>query len=182
MPDKELVLPRSEVSTGICYGGDKPPRIPPQAEYVEPWDGPLSAMAGEFPLRLITPHSFFRQHTSQDNNLWIGDEARHALWMSVVDARGRGIRDGDMVRVFNPKGEGIMPAYVTSRMAPGTICIVYGAWYKPSQVKSELMPDGIDIRGAANNFTPSEHFPWVNGPSHCSHLAQVQKLLGGNQP
>jgi anaerobic dimethyl sulfoxide reductase subunit A len=136
-------------------------------------------MAGEYPLRLITPHSFFRQHTSQDNNLWIGDEARHALWMSAVDAEMRGIRDGDLVRIFNPEGEGIMPAYVTSRIAPGTISIIYGAWYKPSQVKSDVMPDGIDIRGAANNFTPSKHFPWVNGPSHCSHLAQVQKLIGG---
>lgn len=181
MPDKEFILPRSEMPTGVCYGGDKPVRIPPKAEYVEPWDSPLSAMAGEFPLRLITPHSFFRQHTSQDNNLWMEDEARHALWISVPDAKARGIRDGDLVRVFNPKGEAIMPAYVTSRIAPGTICIIYGAWYRPSQVKSETMPDGIDVRGAANNFTPAEHFPWVNGASHCSHLAQVQKLLGGSQ-
>ena len=79
-------------------------------------------MVGEFPQRLITLHSFFRQHTSQDNNLWIDDEARHTLWISVVNARGRCIRNGDMVRVINPKGEGIMPAYVTSRVARGTIC------------------------------------------------------------
>ena len=40
MPDKELVLPHSGVSTGICYGVEKPPRISPQAEYVEPLDSP----------------------------------------------------------------------------------------------------------------------------------------------
>ena len=180
MPEKELILPQSEQPTGICYGGSKPSVTPAMAEWVEPWDSPLSEMAEEYPLRLLTPHSFFRQHTSQDNNLWMKDEARHALWMSAIDAQARGIADGDTVRVFNPKGEAIMPVYTTSRLAPGTSCIIYGAWYQPSQVKTDVMPDGIDVRGAANNFTPASLYPWVNGNSVCEHLVQVQKLIGGD--
>ncbi|MDR1358347.1 MAG: molybdopterin-dependent oxidoreductase [Coriobacteriales bacterium] len=181
MADKEFIFPQTGAPSGICFGGSKPAVIPPQAEYTEAWDSPLGQMAQEYPLRLITPHSFFRQNTAQDNNLWIEDEARHALWISVADARERGIRDGDMVRIANPQGEGILPAYVTSRVGPGTICMVYGAWYRPglSQEQTERMPDGVDLRGSANNFTSSRMYPWVKGNLHCASLAQVEKVNGG---
>lgn len=180
MPDKAYVFPNG-VPSFNCYGGAKPAIIPPIATYMEPPDHPNSETAKKFPLRLITPHTFFRQHMMHDSNLWTKDEARHALWINVVDANQRGIKDGDKVRIFNQKGEGLMPAYVTSRIAPGTICMEYGGWYMPGKEKTELMPDGIDERGSANIYTPSECYPWPTGGLHCANLAQVERVSGGER-
>jgi transcriptional regulator with XRE-family HTH domain len=61
--------------------------------------------------------------------------APHPRWFglvvqgeSLVDA---GIADGDVVRVFNDKGEIILPAYATSRVLPGVVLVRQGAWYSP---------------------------------------------------
>lgn len=167
--------------SGACFGGSYPTIIPPMGQWVEPWDSVTSELGSKYPLRVLTPHSFYRQHTSQDNNPWVREETRHAVWMNVADAKQRGIRDGDLVRVHNELAEALMPAYVTSRIAPGTVAVGYGAWYEPSGVKTDLMPDGIDTRGQANFFTPSKHYPWVNGASHSSHLVEIEKVKGGDE-
>jgi len=180
MPDKELVLPQSQTRTGFCYGGANPTLVTPQAEYVEQRDSQFGELAGEYPFRLITPHSFYRQHTSQDNNAWVGSEARHALWMNEYDARQLDIKDGDLVKVSTEQADGVLPAYVTERITPGCVCMIYGAWYHPGAKASERMPDGIDFRGAANNFTPSGHYPWIVGIQHCQNQARVEKMIGGD--
>ena len=43
--------------------------------------------------------------------------------------RSRGIKDNDLVRVYNDQAEIIMPAYVTSKVVPGTVNIFHGGWY-----------------------------------------------------
>ena len=65
----------------------------------------LAPKAEKYPLTMLTSHSFHRQHTSQDNNPWHRDELRHAVHINVVDAKGRAIKDGDLVHVYNDKGE-----------------------------------------------------------------------------
>lgn len=175
MAEKAYVFPDG-TPTFSCYGGSKPAVIDPIATYIEPPDHPNSPAAEKFPLRLITPHTFFRQHMMHDSNLWTKEEARHGLWINPVDAAARGIKDNDKIHIFNAKGEGYMPAYVTSRIAPGTICMEYGGWYKPGAEKTELMPDGVDMRGSANIYTDSECYPWVTGGLHCANLAQVEKV------
>ena len=138
----------------------------------------LAPKAEKYPLAMLTSHSFHRQHTSQDNNPWYRDELRHAVHINVVDAKGRAIKDGDLVHVYNDKGEVIMPAYVTSRITPGVVVIRHGAWPEPSQVKTDLMPDGIDRRGADNYLTSSEYYPWILGTIRCTELVQVEKYGG----
>ncbi len=143
-----------------------------------PWNSMLAPKAEKYPLAILTSHSFHRQHTSQDNNPWHRDELRHSLHISVVDAKGRAISDGDLVHVYNDKGEVIMPAYVTSRVTPGVVVIPHGAWPELSQVKTDLMPEGIDRRGADNFLTSSEYYPWVVGVVRCTELVQVEKFRG----
>jgi nitrate reductase alpha subunit len=50
-----------------------------------------------------------------------------ALWISSADARSRGIRDGDQVRVYNDEGEFRANAKVAAAVQPGQL-IVYHAW------------------------------------------------------
>lgn len=90
------------------------------------------ALAQKYPLMMLTPHSRYRVHSLFWTVPWLrGDVYRHGVWLSVVDARERGIVDGDTVRVFNDRGEIFLPAYVTSRIMPGVTIVRQGAWYSP---------------------------------------------------
>ena len=60
--------------------------------------------------------------------------------------------DGEPVRVFNDRGEIIIPVKVTERIMPGVVNINEGAWYKPDS-------KGIDRGGCANVLTKDEHSP-----------------------
>jgi hypothetical protein len=127
---------------------------------------------------MLTSHSYHRQNFSQDNNPWQRDEFRHNLRLSSVDAQERAIKDGDLVRVYNDKGEIVMPAYVTSRITPGTVILPHGAWPEISKEKTALMPGGLDRRGADNFLTSSKYHPWVLGVICCSEFVQVEKKKG----
>jgi anaerobic dimethyl sulfoxide reductase subunit A len=103
-----------------------------------------------WPLMLWSTHSQYRQHSLHDANQWLTDEYRPSVWISVADAKARGIKDGDLVRVSSSIGETVMPAYVTSKITPGGVDIYHGRYYTPNGAKTALMPDGVDTRGAIN--------------------------------
>jgi anaerobic dimethyl sulfoxide reductase subunit A len=114
----------------------------------------------DYPLLMSSPHGLFRIHTLLDNQPLLSQDCyRHAVWISVADAKARGISDDDKVRVYNDQAEIIMPAYVTSRVVPGTVNIFHGGWYTPGKTKTELMPEGIDTRGAPNLLTHYDEQP-----------------------
>jgi anaerobic selenocysteine-containing dehydrogenase len=161
-----------------CFGGSIPPTIPPMAMWMVPENSMLAPKAKKYPLKMLTSHSYHRQNFSQDNNPWQRDEFRHSLRISAVDARKRTIKDGDIVRVYNDFGEIIMPVYVTSRITPGTVVLPHGAWPEISNDKTDLMPEGIDRRGADNFLTSSKYYPWVVGVICCSELVQVEIMKG----
>lgn len=96
--------------------------------------------------------------------------------MSVADAKARGVKDGDLVRVYNEWGEIVMPAYVSPRITPGTTNVGYGGWYEPSSAKTDLMPDGIDRRGAHNFLMPNNRYPWIEGCASTIGNCEVQKF------
>lgn len=159
---------------GHGIGGAVPTQFPLVPEWKVPPDSFLADKAKEYPLYMLTPHSHFRQHSAQDNNPWFQDEFRHAAWISLPDAKQRGIKDGDLVHVYSDKGEAILPAYVTARVVPGTVVVRFGAWYTPSKTKTEKMPFGIDRRGASNILTHDDIYPWINGAFNCGNLVEVE--------
>jgi anaerobic dimethyl sulfoxide reductase subunit A len=164
--------------SGKCYGGG---HLPPVAQMmVGGRDTFHSKDSEKYPLLMSSPHSLYRVHSFLDNNFWLRDDCyRHAIWMSVADAKARGIKGNDLVRVFNDIGEMIIPAYVTSRVVPGTVFIFHGGWYKPGKKKSELMPDGIDMGGAPNLLIHDDDLPQtIVGMFPCKGLVQVMKLDG----
>jgi anaerobic dimethyl sulfoxide reductase subunit A len=130
-----------------------------------------------YPLLMSSPHSYYRIHSFLDNHPWLrGDCYRHAVWMSVADAKSRGIRDNDFVKVHNDIGEMIIPAYVTSRVVPGNVFIHHDAWYRPGNEKSGLMPDGIDKGGAPNFLVHEEDQPdTIVGIFPCKGLVEITK-------
>ena len=83
------------------------------------------------------------------------------------------------VKVYNDTGEMILPAYVTSRVMPGTVFVLHGGWYKPGKEKSQLMPDGIDMGGAPNFLIHNEDLPLtIVDMFPCKGLVEVKKWDG----
>ena len=134
-------------------------------------DDPLTE---KYPLMLITPHSRYRAHYLFWEHNWLKDHVyRHRIWLNVVDAKARGIKDGDMIKGFNDRGTVIMPAYVTSRIMPGVIVIHSGG-------KAMHDQNGVDW-GASPSTLLGGDFESCLAPARASNLVQVEKYWGGRQ-
>lgn len=165
--------------SGRCYG---PGELPPMAQMsIGGRDTFFGKDAVKYPLLMSSPHSLYRVHSFLDNSpLLRGECYEHALWISVPDAKMRGINNGDLVTVFNDLGEMVLPAHVTSKIVPGTVCVFHDAWYSPSKKLNPLMPDGVDEGGAANMLIHNEDLPdSIVGYFNCKALVQVNKGEGG---
>jgi len=131
----------------------------------------------DYPILFSTPHSHYREHSFKDNNPMLRDVYRHAAWISVSDAQQRGIKDNDLVRVFSNNGEMVVPAYVTSRVVPGTGALYECSWYEPDGAPTATMPDGVDRRGNCNFICRDVDVPYtIVGYYNCKGLAEVQKF------
>lgn len=51
---------------------------------------------------------------------------RQEMWINPIDARKRGIANGDRIRIFNDRGEVHIEAKVTPRMMPGVVALGKG--------------------------------------------------------
>lgn len=91
-----------------------------------------------------------------------------AIIMSVTDAHDRGISDSDLVRVFNDRGETIVPAKVTERIVPGVAVFPSGAWHDPDE-------SGVDRAGCANVLTRDELSP-AGVFAYNAALIQIEKV------
>jgi anaerobic dimethyl sulfoxide reductase subunit A len=161
------------------YGGGN---LPPMAEMIKGGRATYYSVDTEkYPLLMSSPHGLYRIHSLLDNQPLLSEDCyRHAVWISVADAKARGIIDDDLVRVYNDLAEIIMPAYVTSRVVPGTVDIFHGGWYIPGKIKTDLMPEGIDTRGAPNLLTHyDEHLPdTILDHLPCKGLVEIEKWEG----
>ncbi len=160
------------------FGGkmDSIPRWRPSYINEEPLDSFYNPKTAEYPLSLMSAISMFRQQSCNAENPMLNDCYEHAIWLCPADAKSRGISHGDAVRVFNELGEGIFIVYITSKIMPGTAAVYHGKWYKPSDVKSDLMPSGIDVGGSSNIFTSDVHYPHSVGVNYKHALVQVERL------
>ncbi|MFW9969023.1 MAG: molybdopterin-dependent oxidoreductase [Candidatus Odinarchaeota archaeon] len=130
------------------------PAIPKYLSHNEHYDSPK---ANKYPLQLLTPHNKRRTHSTLHNIPWLEEVEPHAVWINPIDAVKRKINKGDLVDVFNDRGRIRIPAKVTERIIPGTVCVYQGAWYTPNK-------EGIDYGGCANvltndNYSPGGAFP-----------------------
>jgi len=143
------------------------PLIPAIPKYIETWESPSDLIAQRYPLQLITTHYWRRAHSQYDNIPWLREIETQAISMNSADAQARGIKNGDLVRVFNDRGVTMLPARVTERIMPGVVDIPQGAWYNPDDT-------GVDRGGCANILTKDEHSPGGAYPANTS-LVQAEK-------
>jgi len=95
--------------------------------FLEPLESPRKPAAQKYPLSLSTTHPKYRLHSMFANIPWIRElDPGPALDMNPVDAKPRGIKDGDLVRVFNDRGGVKVRTRVHQGIRPGTVNICQG--------------------------------------------------------
>ncbi|KKM73109.1 hypothetical protein LCGC14_1413750, partial [marine sediment metagenome] len=112
-----------------------------------------------------------RSHSQFDNIPWLRELVTQEIFISAADAESRGIKTRDMVRVFNDRGEMIIPVRVSERIMPGVVDLPQGAWYAPDK-------NGIDRGGCANVLTLDKTSPAGGLVTNCC-LVQIEKSKGG---
>jgi molybdopterin-containing oxidoreductase family molybdopterin binding subunit len=97
--------------------------------YLEPFESTRNPLAQKYPLSYFTTHSKYRSNSMFTNIAWLRElDAKPFLEINPVDAEPRGIRDGDLVRVFNDRGEVKLKAKLHQGTRPGLINIFQGWW------------------------------------------------------
>ncbi len=137
--------------------------------YHETWEGPEEAKEKGM-LQMIGHHYKGRLHSSYANLPWINEANRQELWMNPIDAKERGIENGDMVKVWNDRGTVHIPAKVTPRIAPGVTSLPQGAWFKEE--------NGVDVGGNVNTLDRHWFTPLAKGNPQHTCLIHVEKLYG----
>jgi molybdopterin guanine dinucleotide-containing S/N-oxide reductase-like protein len=119
----------------------------------------LDARSKKYPLLVISNHGRWRVHAQHDDVTWLREietckikgpdgYAYQPVWINPVDAEKRGIKHGDIVKIFNERGVVLAAAYVTDRIVQDAISIDHGARYDP------IVPGELDRGGAINTITP----------------------------
>ena len=136
---------------------------PPVPHWIEKGSGHderlSSERAGKYPLIIMSNHGRWRVHAQCDDITWTREISTckvdgpdgykyEPLWMNPADAAARGIRNGDVIEVYNERGIALGGAYVTERMMPGVVYMDHGARYDP------IILGELDRGGAINTITP----------------------------
>jgi anaerobic dimethyl sulfoxide reductase subunit A len=148
---------------------DKDDVIDPLPVYSPGFESPNDPLVKKWPLQLTGFHYKSRTHSTYGNIDVLKAACRQEMWINPIDAKERGITNGDRVRIRNDRGEVHIEAKVTPRIIPGVVALGEGAWYAPDG-------KGIDQAGCINVLTSQRPSPLAKGnPSH-SNLVQVEKI------
>jgi len=138
---------------------ERPP-VPHWIEKGESHDEALSSLrARKYPLLIVSNHPRWRVHSQHDDMTWLreiptckvkGPDGYNyePIWINPLDAAGRRIESGDVVKLYNERGAVLGGARVTERVMPGVVYMDHGAWYDP------IIPGELDRGGAINTITP----------------------------
>jgi anaerobic selenocysteine-containing dehydrogenase len=136
----------------------------PLPKWVECSDFHDERIGGEraktYPLLLMSNHGRWRTHAQNDDITWTREIRTHKVkcwdgyayepvWINPQDAAARGIKDGDIVKLFNERGTVLGGAIVWQRIMPGVVSSDHGS-------RADMIcldgSEGLLDRGGANNL------------------------------
>ncbi|MDR1358665.1 MAG: molybdopterin-dependent oxidoreductase, partial [Coriobacteriales bacterium] len=114
--------------------------------------------AKNYPLLMTANPARFRIHVQGDDISWFREietvKVRgfdgydyEPVWIAPEDAEVRGIRQSDLVKLFNDQGTILTAAIISERVAPGSVVVNKGSRVDP-------IAPGLDRGGAANLLSP----------------------------
>lgn len=155
------------------YDDCKP--YPSWMEPVERLDGP----GARFPLHVAASHPNARLHSQLCGTVLREGYAiagREPCVINPQDAAARGIADGDVVRVFNDRGQMLAGVTISDKVMPGVVQIYEGGWYDPFDLTQEST---LDKYGDVNVLAPDIGTSRL-AQGNCGQtiLAEVEKYTG----
>lgn len=128
-------------------------------------------------LHLISNQPATRLHGQMDNGTVSRAtkiDGREPATFNPQDAAARGIRAGDMVRLFNGRGACLVGACISDDVAPGIVQLATGAWFNP-QVPGQ--DDALDLHGNPNILTRDVGTSQLaQGPISHSALVEAERV------
>jgi hypothetical protein len=141
--------------------------------------------AKKFPFLLISNHPRWRVHVQCDDIPWLREIETckvkgpdgylyEPLWINPVDAAKKGIKNGDIVKMYNERGTELGGAYVSERIIPGAVYQDHGA--REDWISTE--PGNLINRSGTNNQICPERGVSKNcwGMASSGYLVAVEKL------
>ncbi len=152
---------------------------PPHPTWMEPLEWLGGATAKTYPLHVVTKHPRYRLHSQLCGTILRKEYAvkeRAPLLINPKDAEARGIKDGDIVRLFNDRGQILAGAVVTDKVRANCVVCEEGNWYDPAD---PAKPGSICKFGDPNVLTPDIGTSKL-AQGNCGHtvIAQVEKYAG----
>jgi DMSO reductase family type II enzyme molybdopterin subunit len=136
-------------------------------------------IGGDLPLRLTGGHTRWSIHASwrdQKHMLQL-DRGEPVIFVSVDDARARGIHDGDRVRVWNDVGSCEMQARVAPAQRPGQASC-HHAWepymFRNHKDPSTLLPNPINPVQLAGGYYHLQPMPALLSPGSTDRATRVE--------
>ncbi len=141
-----------------------------------------SYRAQKYPLLVLSNHGRWRVHAQADDIPWSKEAMTGKVrgfdgylyepcWINTNDAEARGIKFGDIVRVYNERGSVLCGALAYERVMAGAVSIDHGARV------DFIIPGKLDRGGAINLITPggltSKH---AAGQATTSFLVEVERV------
>ena len=140
----------------------------------------LSARTGT--LYLLSGQPGTRLHSQLDNgdySLSQKVQGREPVLIHPEDAASRGICDGDVVELRNPRGRVLAGARVTDAIKPGCLFLWTGAWYDPDY----QTPQHRDRHGNPNALTHDlRSSSLAQAPASHSAMVDLAKFEGSLPP
>ncbi len=117
------------------------PDMPPMPKWQVPGEYLGNARKGQ--VHVVSPHPYWRLHSQMNNSESLRKrytvQTREPLTISVEDAKTHGIKDGDLVELYNSRGAVVVGARVSDKIMPGVVSLYEGAWPQ------------LDSKGRCNN-------------------------------
>jgi trimethylamine-N-oxide reductase (cytochrome c) len=181
-PTGKMELYSEALAENFPTDKERPP-FPQWVEKSEMHDERLSgSRAKMFPLLVVANHPRWRTHAQADDIPWTREAFTckvegwdgywyEPIWLNPKDAVTRGIKTGDIIKIFNERGVVLGGAIVMERIMPGVTYMDHGARC------DAILPGKIERGGAIDLISPD----WVIskncvGEATSGFLADVQKV------
>lgn len=133
------------------------------------WEPPIEAwhenpLYKKYPLQLMSHRHKFKTHSQFSNMPWLLElQSEPMLYINPVDAKARGVKQGDYVKVYNDRGYVVIKASLHSGMRPGVVDTEH-TW--PKEFYKE---------GHYSDLTNKATIGWVEAPVYFDTLVEVEK-------
>ncbi|MEH6739254.1 MAG: molybdopterin dinucleotide binding domain-containing protein, partial [Sulfitobacter sp.] len=139
------------------------------------WRG--SKAAETYPLHLISNQPKTRLHSQMDcgaTSVASKIKGREPATLNTADAAARGIKAGDVIKLFNARGSCLAGAVLSDDIKLGVIQLSTGAWYDPETPGDPL---AMCVHGNPNVLTRDAGTSTLGqGPTAHSTLVEVTRF------